>query len=81
MPLRRVLRYGVAGVDSPVVQEFHSNMPFKVRTIVFVLGKWVEFGAQAINQIYRLLDDDNAEYRELFANTDYEHLMQELTHG
>ena len=56
-------------------------MPFKVGTIVFVRGKWVEFGAQAINQIYRLPDDDNAEYRALFADTEYERLMQELTHG
>ena len=64
----------------PVVQEFHSNLPFKVSTTVFVQGKWVELGAQAINRIYRLLDDDSAEYRALFANTDYERLMQELTH-
>ena len=63
------------------MQEFHSNLPFKVGTIVFVQGKWVEFGAQAINRIYRLLDDDSAEYRALFADTDYESLMQELTKG
>ena len=64
-----------------VVREFHSNMPFKVGTTVFVQGKWVKFGAQEINRIYRLLDDNNAEYRALFANTDYECLMQELTKG
>ena len=63
------------------MREFHSNLPFKVGTTVFVRGKWVEFGAQAINRIYRLLDDDSAEYRALFANTDYESLMQELTKG
>ena len=63
------------------MREFHSNLPFKVGTIVFVRGKWVEFGAQAINQIYRLLDDDNEEYRGLFVDTDYECMMQELTHG
>ena len=28
-----------------------------------------------------MLDDDNAEYRALFSNTDYERLMQELTQG
>ena len=28
-----------------VVREFHSNLPFKVGTTVFVRGKWVEFGA------------------------------------
>ena len=27
------------------------------------------------------MDDDSAEYRVLFADTDYERLMQELTHG
>ena len=54
-------------------------MPFG--TIVFVQGKWVEFGTQAINYIYRLLDDDSAKYRALFADTDYECLMQELTKG
>ena len=27
------------------------------------------------------MDDDSAEYRALFLDTDYEHLMQELTHG
>ena len=70
----------VPGV-APVVREFHSNLPFKVGTTVFVRGKWVEFGAQAINRIYRLLDDDSAEYKALFADTDYERLMQELTKG
>ena len=64
-----------------VVREFHSNLPFKVSTTVFVRGKWVEFGAQAINRIYCLLDDDNVEYRALFADTVYERLMQELTQG
>ena len=28
-----------------------------------------------------MIDDYNAEYRVLFADTDYERLMQELTHG
>ena len=63
------------------MREFHSNLPFKVRTTGFVRGKWVEFGAQAINRIYRSLDDNSAEYRALFSDTDYERLMQELTHG
>ena len=53
----------------------------KVGTTVFVRGKWVEFGAQAINWIYRLMDDDSTKYRALFSYTDYERLMQELTHG
>ena len=66
---------------APVVPKFHFNLPFKVGTTVFIRGKWVEFGAQAINWIYRLLDDDSEEYRALFAGTDYERLMQELTHG
>ena len=70
----------VPGV-TPVVQEFHSNMPFKVDTTVFVRGKWVDFGAQAINWIYHLLDDDSVEYRALFVDIDYERLMQELTQG
>ena len=64
----------VPGVAS-VVWEFHSNLPFKVGTTVFVRGKWVEFGAQAINRIYRLLNDNSAEYRALFTETDYEPLM------
>ena len=64
----------VPGV-APVVREFHSNMPFKVDTTIFVRGKWVEFGAQAINRIYRLLDDDCVKYRALFADTYYERLM------
>ena len=64
-----------------VVQEFHSNLPFKIGSTVFVRGRWVEFGAQAINRIYRLMDDDSIEYRALFADTNYEHLMQELTHS
>ena len=58
-----------------VVWEFHSNLLFKVNTTVFVQGKCFEFGAQAINLIYRLKDDDSAEYRVLFADTDYERLM------
>ena len=66
---------------APAVREFYSNLPFKVGTTIFVRGKWVKFGAQAINWIYRLLDDDSADYRALFANTDYERWMQELTKG
>ena len=63
------------------MREFHSNLPFKVCTTVFIQGKWVEFRAQAINRIYCLLDDDNAKYRALFVDTDYECLMQKLTQG
>ena len=63
-----------------VVREFHFNIPFKVGNTVFVRGKWVEFGAQAINRIYYLMDDDSVEYKALFADIDYERLMQELTH-
>ena len=63
-----------------IVREFYSNLPSKVGTTVFARGKCVEFGAQAINQIYHLLDDNITEYRVLFADTDYERLMQELTH-
>ena len=66
---------------TPVVPVFHSNLPFKVGTTVFVRGKWVEFGAQAINRIYRLMDDDSVEYKALFADIDYECLLQELTHS
>ena len=64
-----------------VVREFHSNLPFKVGATIFVRGMWVEFGTQAINRIYWLMDDDNIEYRALFADTDYERLMQKLTHS
>ena len=56
-------------------------MPFKVGTTVFVQGKWVEFGAHAINQIYYLLDDDRAKYRALFADINYKCLTLELTQG
>ena len=68
-------------VVAPVVREFYSNLPFKVGTTVFVRGKWVDFSAQTINQIYRLQDDDSGEYRALFMDTNYESLMEELTQG
>ena len=68
----------VPGV-APVAQEFHSNLPLKVDTTIFVRGRWVEFGTQAINWIYRLMDDDGAEYMALFTDTGYERLMQKLT--
>ena len=70
----------IPGVAS-VVREFHSNIPFKAGTTVFVRGKWVKFSVEAINRIYRMLDDDSVEYRALFADTDYKRLMQELTHS
>ena len=63
------------------MREFHSNLCFKVGTTVFVRAKWVEFGAQVINRIYRLLDENSEEYRAIFTDTYYERLMQELTHG
>ena len=64
-----------------VVREFHSNLRFRVGTTVFVRGTWVDFGAQTINQIYQLLEDDSEEYRALFVETNFESLMQNLTHG
>ena len=64
-----------------VVQEFHSNLRFWVGTIVFVRGRWVDFGARAINQIYKLQEHDSEEYQALFLATDFESLMQELTQG
>ena len=63
------------------MREFHSNLPFKVSITVFIWGEWVEFSFQAINRIYRLLDNENAEYRALFVDINYERLMQELTQG
>ena len=48
---------------------------------MFVRGQWVDFGARPINQIYQLRDDDNEEYRALFADTDFQVLMHELTQG
>ena len=66
-----LLTHGVA----PVVCEFYSNLPFLVDTTVFVRGQWVDFGSWTINQIYQLRDDDNEEYRALFADTDFQGLM------
>ena len=68
------------GVAS-IVREFHSNLRFRVGTIVFVRDRWVEFGAQTINQIYQLRDDDSEEYQALFVATNFESLMHELTQG
>ena len=48
---------------------------------MFVQGKWVDFGARTINQIYQLREDDSEEYWALFVETDFEILMQELTQG
>ena len=39
-------------IVAPVIREFYSNLPFRVGTIVFAQGQWVDFGAQPINQIY-----------------------------
>ena len=64
-----------------IVREFHSNLRFRVSTTVFVRGRWVEFEARTINQIYQLWDYDNEEYQALFVATDFESLMQELTQG
>ena len=58
-----------------VVREFHSNLRFWVGTTVFVRGRWVDFGARAINQIYQLRDHDSEEYQALFLATDFESLM------
>ena len=35
-----------------VVRKFYFNLPFRVGTTVFVRGRWVDFGARAINQFY-----------------------------
>ena len=64
-----------------VVQEFHSNLRFLVGTTVFVRGRWVDFGARTINQIYQLWKDDSKEYQALYMETDFESMMQELTQG
>ena len=59
-----------------VVREFYFNLPFRVDTIVYVRGQWVDFGARTINQIYQLRDDDSEGYRALFVDTDFQGLMQ-----
>ena len=64
-----------------VVCEFHSNLRFRVDSTVYVRGKWVDFSAAAINQVYDLVDDDSEAYRALFQNTDYQQLMWVLTRG
>ena len=64
-----------------VVREFHSNLRFRVGTIVFVRGRWVDFRARAIIQIYQLREDESEEYQVLFVATDFEIPMQELTQG
>ena len=66
---------------APVVRELYSNLPLWVSTIVFVRGRWVNFGARAINQFYQLREDDSAKYQAPFVATDFEGLMQELTQG
>ena len=48
---------------------------------MFVRGKWVDFEARAINQIYQLWEDDGEEYQAFFVATHLESLMQELTQG
>ena len=58
-----------------VVREFNSNQFFRVGTTVFVRGRWVDFGARTINQIYQLREDDSEEYHALFVATDFESLM------
>ena len=62
---------------TPVIREFYFNLPFRFGTTVFVRGQWVDFGARTINQIY----DNSEEYRALFADTDFQGLMQKLTQG
>ena len=64
-----------------VVREFHSNLRFQVGTTVFIRGKWVDFEAWTINQIYQLREDDSEEYQALFVETNFESLIQELTQG
>ena len=62
-----------------VIREFHSNLRFRVGTTVFIRGRWVDIGAQAINQIYQLREDNSEEYQALFVAADFKSLMQELT--
>ena len=64
-----------------IIREFNSNLPFRVGTIVFVRGRWVNFEERAIDRFYQLREDDSKEYRALFEATDFEGLMQELTQG
>ena len=40
-------------------------------------GRWVDFGAWAINRFYQLWKDDSEEYQALFVATDFEGLMQD----
>ena len=51
---------------APVIRELYSNLPFRVGTIVFVQGRWVDFGAWAIDRFYHLWEDDSEEYQALF---------------
>ena len=66
---------------APIVREFYSNLRFRVGTTVFVQGRWVDFGAQAINRFYQLREDDSAEHQAIFMAIDFEGLMRKLTQG
>ena len=66
---------------APVIRKLYSNLPFRVCTTVFVQGRWVDFGARAIDRFYQLREDNSKEYRALLEATNFEGLMQELTQG
>ena len=64
-----------------MAKEFHSNLLFRVGSTVYVRGKWVDFSAAVINQVYNLVDDDSDAYKALFKDTDYQMIMRFLTRG
>ena len=53
-----------------VVGEFHSNLRFRLGTMVYVKGKWVDFSATVINLVYNVGDNDSDAYKALFQDTD-----------
>ena len=50
---------------APAVREFHSNLRFRVGSMVYVRVKWVDFSAITINQVYNLVDNDSEAYSAL----------------
>ena len=63
-----------------VVQGFHANLPYQEEIKVFV-RLWVPFDSATINMVFKLKDDDNDAYRELFKAPNYDLILKALTDG
>ena len=65
-----------------MVKEFYANMVGMKDKVVYVIGKWIPFGREQIDQTYNLQEMKNgSKFKRLVETPDYQKIVDLLTNG